>query len=86
MFKITNSTILVKALFSKTSPTIFHRNSQNPAKNKNLFTFLGAQKFEERIEALETPHKLCKTFRDTIETLSNSDCNFPIMETQILTF
>jgi hypothetical protein len=81
MFKITNSTILLKALFPKTDPTIFHGNNQNPAKNKNLLTFLGVQKFKEQIEALETPHRFCKTFRDTIETLSNSDRNFPIRET-----
>jgi hypothetical protein len=76
MFKITNSTNLVQELFSKTDPTRFQGNNLNSAKNKNLLTFLGAQKSKEQREALETPNKLCKTFRDAIETLSNSDCNF----------
>jgi hypothetical protein len=47
---------------------------------------LEAQKSKERREALETPNKLCKTFSDAIETLSNSDCNFSIREAQFLTF
>jgi hypothetical protein len=47
MFKITNSTNLVKELFSKTDPTRFHGNNQNSAKNKNLLIFLGAQKSKE---------------------------------------
>jgi hypothetical protein len=51
-----------------------------------LLTFLGAQKSKERREALEIPNNLCKTFRDAIETLSNSDFNFSIRETQNLTF
>jgi hypothetical protein len=85
MFNITNSTNLVQELFSKTDPTRFHRNNRHSIKNKNLLTFLGAQKSKERREALETPNKLCKTFRDAIETLLNKDCNFSIRETQILT-
>jgi hypothetical protein len=47
---------------------------------------LRAKKSKEQREALETRNKPCKTFRDTIETLSNSDCNFLIRKTQILTF
>jgi hypothetical protein len=43
-------------------------------KNKNLFTFLGAQKSKERREALVTPNKPCKTFQEAIEILLNSDC------------
>jgi hypothetical protein len=59
MFKITNSRNLVKAIFSKTDPTRFQER-QNSVENKNLLTFLGAQKSKERREALETPNKLCK--------------------------
>jgi hypothetical protein len=59
---------------------------QNSVENKNLITFLGAKKNKEQREALETPNKLCKTFRDTMETLSNSDFNLSIRENQILIF
>ncbi|WP_428740135.1 hypothetical protein, partial [Sulfurimonas sp.] len=76
MFKITNSTKLVKELFSKTNPTRFQGNNKIQPKNKNLFTFLGAKKSNERREILVSPNKPCKTIKEAIETLSNSDCNF----------
>jgi hypothetical protein len=86
MFKITNSTYLEKAIFSKTNPIRLQGGKQNSAENKNLITFLGAQKSKECEEALETLTKPCKTFRDTIKTLLNIHCNFSIRKTQILTF
>jgi hypothetical protein len=86
MFKRTNSTNLVKELFLKNRFNMISRNYRNLVKNKNLFTFLGAQKSKERREALVTPNKPCKTFKKTIETLLNSDCNFSRKGIQILTF
>jgi hypothetical protein len=86
MFKITNSRNLEKAIFSKIDPIILQREKRNSAENKNLITFLGAKKSKEWREELETPNKLCKKFRDVVQTLSNSDYDFSIRETQILTF
>jgi hypothetical protein len=47
---------------------------------------LGAKKSKEQRETLETPNKLCKTFRNTMETLSNLNFNLSIRENQNLTF
>jgi hypothetical protein len=77
---------LGKSNFLKTDPIRLQRGKQNSADNKNLIAFVGAQKSKERKEALETPNKPSKTFRDTIETLSNLDCKFSTRKTQILTF
>jgi hypothetical protein len=77
---------LVQVIFSKTDPTRFQEESKIQSKTRIFFTFFGAQKSKMRREALETPNKLCKTFRYAIETLSNSDCKISIRETHILIF
>jgi hypothetical protein len=74
-----------KSILLKNWSNKIPRGKRNSAEGKNLFNFLGAQKSKVRREALETPNKLWKTFRDVIETLSTSDCIFSIRETQILT-
>jgi hypothetical protein len=63
MFKITYSTNLVKELFSKTDPTRFQGNNEIQPKNKNIFTFLGAQKSKERREYLQLQINLVKQLR-----------------------
>jgi hypothetical protein len=83
---MTNSTNLVKELSQKKLNQQDSKERTKFSKNKNLITFLGAQKSNEWREALETPNKPCKTFRDTIETPSKLNCNFSIRKTQSLTF
>jgi hypothetical protein len=69
---------LIWVIVDHLDPTRIQGNNKIQSKNKNLFTFLGAQKSKERREALVTSNKPWKTFKEAIETLLNSDCNFPI--------
>jgi hypothetical protein len=56
------------------------------SQKQESFYLLRSSKSKEQREALETPNKTCKTFRDAIETISKLDFNLSVRGNQNLTF